>query len=305
VALWLFLHDDIPTSVQSAQAGPIKSLYELGSLVGTAASLAGLSFIAYLLGSIFRWQPNRNVGRWIQAPKPARHKITRLLQQEFMSLRYGEREELLTKQLETFVSSWLRDNAGGLKSDDHSRILGDDLWDEPHPELHDKSLSIDMPPARFEETRHHALTQAYTKAITTDMQAVGIQLQAKNRDFWDTYDRHLAEAQFRYGVVPPLVAISLSVCFWFFPFVRWPPYPMVLFPLCLYLFLLGRTQLTEAAATLVQAIVLKMVEPPVLVRYREVVAKVEEERKRAEEERKRQTQEEEKRVKAAQGPLIA
>jgi hypothetical protein len=48
----------------------------------------------------------------------------------------------------------------------------------------------------------------------------------------------------------------------------------------------GRYHLVEAAATLVQAIVLKMVEPPVLVRYREVVAKAEQERKRAEEERK-------------------
>ena len=52
VGLWLLLHNKVPMSVAEAPAGPIKSLYEIGSLLGQAVILAALSFIAYLLGSM-------------------------------------------------------------------------------------------------------------------------------------------------------------------------------------------------------------------------------------------------------------
>jgi hypothetical protein len=47
----------LPESIDAAK-GPIKSLYELGSLLGRSALLAALSFVAYLLGSIELYEPN-------------------------------------------------------------------------------------------------------------------------------------------------------------------------------------------------------------------------------------------------------
>jgi hypothetical protein len=58
VVIWLLLHDSVPDSTEHAQ-GRIKSLYPLGTFVGDAATLAALSFVAYLLGSMLRLQvPN-------------------------------------------------------------------------------------------------------------------------------------------------------------------------------------------------------------------------------------------------------
>ena len=55
VALWLLLHDWWPESVEAA-TGPTKFLYELSALLGSAATLAALSFVVYLLGSMLRWR---------------------------------------------------------------------------------------------------------------------------------------------------------------------------------------------------------------------------------------------------------
>lgn len=55
VALWLLLHDWWPESVEAA-TGPTKFLYELSAPLGSAATLAALSFVVYLLGSMLRWR---------------------------------------------------------------------------------------------------------------------------------------------------------------------------------------------------------------------------------------------------------
>jgi hypothetical protein len=111
----------------------------------------------------------------------------------------------------------------------------------------------------------------YTTAVADDLEAVGIQLQAKNRDFWDSYDRQIAEARFRNGIVPPIILIILLLAIesghaWWLLLLIAPA----------ILFYRGLLHSVMATSTLVHAIVLKMVEPPVLERLREVVAKKEE-----------------------------
>jgi hypothetical protein len=44
-----------------------------------------------------------------------------------------------------------------------------------------------------------------------DFDLIGMQLQAKNRNFWDTYDRKTAEMDFRYSIVWPLAAIIIVI----------------------------------------------------------------------------------------------
>ena len=53
-----------------------------------------------------------------------------------------------------------------------------------------------------------SLDEAYISTIIDELPAVGIQLQAKNRDFWDTYDRRLSEAQFRTAISSPMIVLS-------------------------------------------------------------------------------------------------
>jgi hypothetical protein len=118
----------------------------------------------------------------------------------------------------------------------------------------------------------------YESALIEDLPAVGIQLQVKNRDFWDTYDRQSAEAQFRFGIALPSAVIIIiwaiqSSNYWW----------LLLLVMPLYFLILGFRQAAQANATLVQAVVLKIVEPPILERLREYVAKKteEEQKKRA------------------------
>jgi hypothetical protein len=122
------------------------------------------------------------------------------------------------------------------------------------------------------EQQREELIRVYIRALIDDLPASGIQLQAKNRDFWDTYDRQLAEAQFRLGIFPPLLLIifllSSASNHW-----AW----LLLFPVPLFLLFLGYQQFISGAETLVQAVVLKIVEPPVLARLRETVANKREE----------------------------
>jgi hypothetical protein len=51
VALWLVVHNHVPKSLHEAH-GPLRSLYELGGILGQGALVAAVSFIAYIMGSI-------------------------------------------------------------------------------------------------------------------------------------------------------------------------------------------------------------------------------------------------------------
>jgi hypothetical protein len=102
------------------------------------------------------------------------------------------------------------------------------------------------------------LRSAYVSSIVTDLQLVGIQLQAKNREFWDTYDRKATEMQFRHGIEPPLIAIVLIISWqssWFW---------LLLLIVPLWFGALAQRLSVEIKATLIQAIILGMVVPPIL-----------------------------------------
>jgi hypothetical protein len=108
----------------------------------------------------------------------------------------------------------------------------------------------------------------YVEAISDELDAIGVQLQAKNRDFWDTYDRKTAEGEFRIGISLPIAVIIFLMAHqsgnqWWWVLLVAP----------VFLLFGGVRYHTMATEVLVQAVVLKMVEPPVLERLREVVAK--------------------------------
>jgi hypothetical protein len=239
VALWLLLHSHIPTSIAGA-SGPLRSLYELGSLVGNAAVLTALSFISYLLGSLLlvRISPRAYVfyGRRSIEPAPIPTSNAGIVSVIFGS----HRGESLYTQLRTFVEARLREEAEDLgRSMSHyeeSQVLGEEI--------------------------------EYIQEIAIDLDAVSIQLQAKNRDLWDTHDRYTAEAQFRLGIAVPLAAIIVisaiqSTLFWLF---------LIIVPL--WLSILSYRLSFEAISTLVQAVILKIVEPPAVVRHRERIARL-------------------------------
>jgi hypothetical protein len=250
-ALWLLVHAHIPRSIAEA-SGPLRSFYELGSFVGNAAVLAALSFIAYLLGSLllvrispraYVFAENEPFTKGSIEPAPIPTSNTGII--SFILGSY--RGKSLYRQLSTFVEARLREAA-------------EDLGHYYGPS---RELDVEI---------------RYIQEIATDLGAVSIQLQAKNRDLWDTHDRYTAEAQFRLGIAVPLVAIIVisaiqSTLFWLF---------LIIVPL--WLSILSYRLSFEAISTLVQAVVLKIVEPPAVERHRERTARLKAEENKAREE---------------------
>jgi hypothetical protein len=275
VALWLLLHNRIPDSVEHA-TGPIKSLYQLGTFVGDTAVLAALSFVAYLLGSMLRLQPRTDFSGIIRTtlPKGGPIRVFRVLWAPSWRM-FIARGFSMYLQLRTFMSTQLRQLASDVDLNVHHAVLEDQA-----NRYHDLWSAIRTYKQKPESARHSAeqlnlaqdiesqLVMVYAQNMIEELPAVGIQLQAKNRDFWDTYDRQLAEAQFRYGIAPPM-AVIIVILAWKSGDWWW----LLLLAAPVFLFILSYRHLMDATSTLVQAVVLKMVEPPVVERLREAVAK--------------------------------
>jgi hypothetical protein len=258
VGLWLLIHQHVPRTARSA-TGPIRSLYELGNIVGHAAALAALTFVAYIVGSIlaFKFGTNTNLLLRIRSQAPLVIRHYRMIT-EYVLFASGYINAIqLTSQLQGFTQPIL-DNA-------RKYLTFDELSDVPQQGGRSTVLA-----ARYVRTRRSAeidLRDTYVHAVIEDFPAVGIQLQAKDRDLWDTYDRQQAEAHFR-------LAISLPIIFIFSALTAESGQLLWLFLLIVPVILIfsGLRTSVAASAVLVQAVVLNLVEPPILERLATEVA---------------------------------
>jgi hypothetical protein len=262
IGLWLVLNHYLPESINQTNV-PLSSMFELGVFLGTPVMLAAISFVAYLLGSMLT--------------------ITYLLPAErfIQTTMFGSLVNL-------FGTGSTRSGASlgtSLRAQFHSLVMSrlreaDDLTISPAQHADILQIEINTGTSAYRPSRTSAyrpwgvsetvdlaktreLADVYVEEIIADLPAVGIQLQAINRDYWDSYDRTTAEAEFRTAIGPPLavtiVVIAIQTTAWWLFLLVAP----------VYLFLLGRRQSARAASILGQAVVLKMVEPPVLGRLRE------------------------------------
>ena len=145
------------------------------------------------------------------------------------------RTNVMTSQLRTYLSGALRETKYELSAGDHEKILRRVLDTDLD---HDLSVPLEL---------------SYAHVIYDELDAVGIQLQARNRDFWDTYDRQTAEADFRIGIAPPLLLIVVLMAMQLGGHLWW----LVLILAPIYLVVLGLRNALEATATLVQAVLSK------------------------------------------------
>jgi hypothetical protein len=244
VGLWLILYDEVPKSLDEA-SGPIAALFELGTLVGSTVLLAAVSFVAFLLGSLLMFTvPNSRI--YIRQGLASRSTATRLVRR---LVRINEGYELFA-QLRTFINPRLREA---------SEFLPPDVLAKEVPQGRIGPLrELEAADYESDDVIERQLAPRYATEIVYELDAVGIQLQAKNRDFWDTYDRQAAEAQFRFSITSPLVLIILIIAlesdqYWW----------LLLLFVPVLLFVQSADHAMAANATLVQAIVLRMVKPPV------------------------------------------
>ena len=86
-------------------------------------------------------------------------------------------------------------------------------------------------------------------------------------DLWDTFDRARAESEFRSAIAWPLAALAIVLGFqllwWLF---------LIAVPVILLVLAMGKS--VEATSTLVRALELDLVKPPIFVRVEEEVLKL-------------------------------
>jgi hypothetical protein len=118
VVLWLLVHSWVPKSVKDVPAGPVHSLYELGAVLGAPVIFAAISFIAYLLGTLFRL-------RIFLVPRRAFQELASNGLRAFAGrlFMFGPAAFRIPAQLRTFVSTRLRETASDLPLTSHAEIL--------------------------------------------------------------------------------------------------------------------------------------------------------------------------------------
>jgi hypothetical protein len=279
VVIWLVAHQYVPLTIQQAPP-PLKPLFQLGSVLGTSAVLAALSFVAYVMGSLLAFKvswsykayilPSGSVyvpdiaGDGTKPLTPSRTKskkrwkvLKKVVPWTLHWLRpftlTSHRQNVLYRQLDTFVTPKIREYERTLKASDHHEILESRLTGSPY--LDDDSEDDEIPSDELEEL--------YVQAVAQELDFVGIQLQTSSKDLWDTFDRKDAESEFRAAISPPILAISLILTWQQSPFWLF----LLIVPIALLFFAIRLR--TETAATLVQALVLNFATPPVLAELKE------------------------------------
>jgi hypothetical protein len=241
IFVWLLVHKQVPTSVATAK-GPLKSLYEISDLVGKGAILTAVTFIAYLLGSLLTKPYSRPVHIDSKLTDEDLYRGLRTKPSGAEQFFSQDAAQSAVVQLISFIDSRLLDSKIGFR-------------------LHREVLEARRVPVIQEDDDPSApilnMRAAYASSIVADFDWIGMQLEAKNRNFWDTYDRKTAEMDFRYSIVWPLAAIIVTI--------SWQSSLLWLFLLAVpfWLFLAALHLTAEVATILVQAISLGIVVPPV------------------------------------------
>lgn len=262
LALWFLLHDVLPKTVETA-SGPIKALFELGAWLGSAAVLAAISFAAYLIGCLV----TTNSSGYVVVPLVSRA-ISELhlsrsewLRSNLYTGVTGRQPARLAGQLELVVRGRIESVEARLPTLGTTSVDSSKRVAEFHRGVLFATRGERLHPAH--DVSDERLFLAYFQQVFQDFPAVGVQLQAKNRDLWDTYDRHSAESQFRRAIALPILVIVVLIA------IQVSPFWLLLLVIPIYLPILGIRQALKAESVLVQAITLRMVEPPVLERLEE------------------------------------
>jgi hypothetical protein len=251
IGLWLWFGDSFPRRAADVPDATLRSLFELSTAVGASVVLAAVSFAAYLLGTMllvrFRWN--------VVCFEPMMTELNSIFKlgipiARFFLKGYGSPLRNMRSQLD----SQFEKKFGGPQAADKLDALS--------PQQFATLTGRRGAPPATGQTR----VEVAVSAAECEMEEVGIRLQAANRDIWDTFDRCRAETEFRSAIVLPLSFIIVSATInhsWWWLVGMIAPW---------WLLVLAARKAIEATATLVQAISLGIVEPPIFDRWEEMQA---------------------------------
>ena len=199
---WLLASELLPS--KDAATRGAAALYRLGDLVGGPAVLAGVSFAAYLVGSLTHIKPttagsNRRTifGMAFNYPR----------------VEVGMSEQNIT-QLNYFVRPIAR-QAERTPTDlyNHVMAMEDVLTDTTLTRYKDYLRRTSDDPEHAPKIEKSARRWALRDSILEELPQLSIRLQAENKDLHEAYDRLEAEAEMRLSVAPALLALILALAY--------------------------------------------------------------------------------------------
>ncbi|MGY1681178.1 hypothetical protein [Geodermatophilus sp. SYSU D01176] len=228
---WFVFGDDVPRS-DPRDGGVVSRTYELVGILGilgVPAAVAGLSFVAYVIGAIVTLPTEgslattllRRLAPGVHGPGPeAEHGPRTLLQRLFSSA-----DELGTRRAFERRLVTIGEGVAELPADVRRRV---GFRDGPPVEAFEPPL--------------------------TDLRA---RLLAMNQEMYGEYDRYAAEASFRLNVVPPLLALGAVVAVGFGNTLG-----HLVVPVCLILLVQGVNRLRQARMVLWRAVITEKITLP-------------------------------------------
>jgi hypothetical protein len=286
VAGWLAFAHRIP-SAYSAN-GLWGDIYRLGEGIGTPGALAAASFVAYVIGIL-----NERLSRLLTIPLLAIRGLIRLrisslphftlrdVVGDVMVQRYWDSKDfrnaiagyLTPAKLADYVRLIQADDQLGLspRREDSLRDINPDMIEksslEDHSAFNDAYHRI-IAAAEVNEAQLRDLlewvidTMAMAKSLEEDLPLIPARLVGKEPEIYERWDRLQAEAEFRFSIVPPLLALILLLAnrLGF-------SYLLAILP-CLYLQYEGFRKQREATAQLAESLRAGRAPSPVLDRLR-------------------------------------
>jgi hypothetical protein len=202
-ALWLAFGDKLPDSRQDA-TGIIDGIYRAVSAVGVTPSLAALTFIAYVVGAMLL-PLGHEVDSFIRSSVFALSQLVPRSLRNFQTPRdeYGLPKVNTSYPLEQFA----REEIDDLRRKYPVSSIVEALRDVDQP----TGALIDWAGMDHERQQRHVHGAARTLAhqLQWDLPAIVTQLQIYDKEsLFHSYDRNMAESQFRMGISAPLLAIA-------------------------------------------------------------------------------------------------
>jgi hypothetical protein len=280
---WLLVEPSLPERDEAS--GVLQSILRIGEVLGPIASAVALSFVAYLVGVLSLGLGQvvtmgltlRRIGRARRHIRPSRENIAEVRAQ-FEAATARSRNFTVTgasrQMVEVRVKDRVREESQKLKTVGAMLTLTDidSIFDDRSVPLR-AGLPVDkadlgaerLLPTDVGRSGWRRILAAVSAQALREFDLLPTRLMGDSPEIFAEVDKTRAEAEFRLGIVPPLLALVLVGCIkvsWFWAFA---------FPALGLLLVTGLIKRREAGDQLAQAIQLGKVDPPVLEKLRSLV----------------------------------
>ncbi|WP_190195364.1 hypothetical protein [Streptomyces minutiscleroticus] len=249
ISIWIGFFEYIPKG--SEAQGIWKSLYQLSAVVGTAATLAAVSFAAYLIGCLLEIRAH-SIVHWFLLSE-WRWSLYRKIIREPRLDRFDDPHVLRwTETLET--SRGAADLEAFITPNESLRSVRRPHWGRRVS----RSALIDLAIYIHRNGGRGAKLFSLMGRFGDELDQLSIRLQARNMDLYGSYDRASAEADFRVNVgFSASVLVSIIAAKSSFEV-------LLLIPFTWFLMMRGQEKARNANDVLIQAVVSGELESSVL-----------------------------------------